>query len=264
MHSDESRRVTPVATVSPLPSTPNVRSMAVRERSIKAITWAILLLLVSIVLVFAFLRVITDMPLIISGEPAPAGSFEARYVDNPITAYLHIVLGVGYLVGALFQLSRAFREKHLRLHRRIGPFVLGAGLLSGIFALLFGVPHAFGGAGQAAATVVFGVWFLAALCLAFATIRRGDVRMHRRWMIRAFAVGVGVGSIRIWIGLLEVTGILTSPAAFVPAFWLGLGSHALVAELWLRWRPDGPPVPRMEPHNVALHLTAPALRGRRT
>jgi uncharacterized membrane protein YozB (DUF420 family) len=202
-------------------------------------------------LVFTFLRVVTDMPLILSGEPAPPGSFEARYVENAVTAYLHIFLGLAYLVGALFQLSRGFREKHLRLHRRMGPFVLVAGLVSGVFALLFGVPHSFGGAGQAAATVVFGFWFLAALCLAFATIRRGDIRMHRRWMIRAFAVGVGVGSIRIWIGLLEVTEILTSPAAFVPAFWLGLGSHALVAELWLRWRPDEPPAPRIERRRVA-------------
>lgn len=215
--------------------------MAIRERSVKAITWTVLVMLVSVVLVFAFLRFRTDIPLIISGEPAPLGSFEARYVDNPITAYLHIVLGVAYLVGAPLQLSRRFRENHLRLHRRMGPFVLGAGLISGIFALLFGVPHAFGGAGQAAATVVFGVWFLAALFLAFAAIRRGDVRMHRQWMIRAFAIGVGVGSIRIWVGLIEATEIMTSPASFVPAFWIGLGTHALMAELWLRWRPDGPP-----------------------
>jgi uncharacterized membrane protein len=103
------------------------------------------------------------------------------------------------------ELSRGFREKHLRAHRRIGPSVLGAGFISGIFALLFGVPHAFGGAGQAAATVVFGTWFLVALSLAFVAIRRGNVRMHRQWMIRAFAIGIGVGSIRIWIGLLEGT-----------------------------------------------------------
>jgi uncharacterized membrane protein len=148
------------------------------------------------------------------------------------------------MVGALFQLSRGFREKHLRVHRQIGSFVLGAGLFIGTFALLFGVPHALGGAGQAAATVVFGVWFLVALSLAFVAIRRGNVRMHRQWMIRAFAIGIGVGSIRIWIGLLEGTQIMASPAAFVPAFWLGLGAHALTAELWLGWRPDGPPVPQ--------------------
>jgi uncharacterized membrane protein YozB (DUF420 family) len=242
MNPDQSQSELPVANAPKPPRGTDGKALVLGERPIKALTWVILLLLLSLVLAFTFIRLITDVPLIISGEPAPSGSFEARYVANPVTAYLHILPGAAYLLGALFQLSRGFREKHLRLHRRMGPFVLGAGLLSGVFALIFGVPHAFGGMGQAAATAVFGVWFLAVLCLAFAEIRHGDVRMHRRWMIRAFAIGLGVGTIRIWIGLLEAAEIMTFEAAFAPAFWLGLGTHALAAELWLRWRPDGPPL----------------------
>ena len=246
MHSDQSRHKALVETAADPQPGPDARSVATRERPVKALTWAVLLLLLAVVLVFTVIRLIIDVPLIVTGQPAPPGSFETRYVDHPVTAYLHILFGVGYLVGALFQLSRGFREKHLRLHRRMGPFVLGAGLISGVFALLFGVPHAFGGAGQAAATVVFGTWFLVALCLAYAAIRRRDVRMHRRWMIRAFAIGLGVGSIRIWIGLFEMAGTTTFQGAFAPSFWLGLGSHALAAELWLRWRPDGPPGERWQ------------------
>lgn len=156
-----------------------------REKVAKALAWSGLLVLLAIVLVFAAIRVATDLPLIVAGDPAVPGSFEARYVDNPVPAYLHILPGVGFLVGALFQLSRGFRERHRRLHRRMGPFVLGAGLISGLFALIFGLPNAFGGTGQAVATGVFGSWFLLALFLAYAAIRRGDVRMHRQWMIRA-------------------------------------------------------------------------------
>ena len=216
------------------------RRGAVHERTSKQVAWMIVLLLLAVVLVFAALRVSTDLPLIMAGQPAPPGSFESRYVEHPVNAYLHIVPGVFYLLGALLQHARGFRERHRRLHRRMGPFVVAAGLLSGLFALRFGVPHAFGGAGEVVATVVFGAWFLGALCLGFVAARRGDVGAHRRWMIRAFAVGLGVGSIRVWIGLFEAVGIMTFQAAFAPAFWLGLGSHALAAELWLHWRPDGP------------------------
>ena len=240
MNADQSPHEAPVTTAFKPPRRTDGKAVVLGERPVKALTWAILLLLLSIVLVFTVIRLITDVPLIISGDPAASGSFEARYVANPLTAYLHILPGAAYLLGALFQLSRRFREKHLRLHRRMGLFVLGAGLLSGVFALIFGVPHAFGGMGQAAATVVFGVWFLTGLCIAFTAIRRGNVRMHRRWMIRAFAIGLGVGSIRIWIGLLEAAEIMTFEATFAPSFWLGLGTHALAAEVWLRWRPDGP------------------------
>ena len=62
--------------------------------------------------------------------------------------------GVIYLLGAPLQLSRRFRTRHYGVHRRLGRVLLGAALLSGVFALVFGVPFAFGGFWQAAATVV--------------------------------------------------------------------------------------------------------------
>jgi uncharacterized membrane protein len=210
-------------------------------RAIGAALWIVLVALLAIVLVFAAIRLVTDVPLVISASPASPGSFEARYVAHPVKAYLHILPGLVYLVGAPIQLARGFRQRHWRLHRRLGRVLLGAGLVSGVFALVFGVSHPFGGTGEVAATIVFGAWFLAALSLAFRAVRRGDVRAHRRWMIRAFAMGLGVGSIRLWIGLLSgATTLTTFPGAFAPGFWLGLSSHALAAELWLKWRPDGP------------------------
>jgi hypothetical protein len=54
---------------------------------------------------------------------------------------------------------------------------------------------------------VFGI--LTALVLAYRAIRGLDLTRHRRWMIRAFAIGIGVGLIRIIIGLFEGLGILT-------------------------------------------------------
>jgi hypothetical protein len=90
------------------------------------------------------------------------------------------------------------------------------------------------------ATVLFGVWFFVCLVLAFRGIRADDIVRHRRWMIRAFAIGVGVGTIRIWIALFVITGLLDVPAAFGPAFWISFIMHALAAELWLRARPLPP------------------------
>lgn len=211
-----------------------------------AAAWTVIALLMAIVLVFATIRVITDVPLWIAGEPAEEGSFEQRYVQHGWIAYLHIWPGVAYLLIAPLQLSRRFRERHFRVHRRLGRVVLGLGLVSGIFALGFGVPFSFGGPWQSLAAAVFGSWFVLSLLLAYRAIRRRDVRMHRRWMIRAFAVGLGVGSIRIWVGLLFGTGMLSLEGAFAPAFWLGLSMHVLAGELWLRWRPnaDGRPVSR--------------------
>jgi hypothetical protein len=57
-------------------------------------------------------------------------------------------------------------------------------------------------------------------------------------MIRAFAVGVAVGTIRIWIGLFEAFGLLDLREAFGVAFWISFAMHAAAAELYLRWRPS--------------------------
>jgi hypothetical protein len=87
--------------------------------------------------------------------------------------------------------------------------------------------------------------------LAYRAIRGGNIRMHRSWMIRAFAVGLGVGMIGIWVGIFAGFQILSLEESFDPAFWLGLSMHVIAGELWL-WvasecrLPRGTPVPAVE------------------
>ncbi|MEP7358248.1 MAG: DUF2306 domain-containing protein, partial [Anaerolineales bacterium] len=42
--------------------------------------------------------------------------------------------------------------------------------------------------------VLFGSGMVASIVLGFAAIRRGDVRGHRAWMMRAYAIGLGAGT----------------------------------------------------------------------
>jgi uncharacterized membrane protein YozB (DUF420 family) len=207
------------------------------DRKGAPLVWTIILVLIATVIVFAVIRVLTDLPLVFSGEAAEDGSFEQRYVRWAVPAYLHIVPGIIYIVGACFQLSRRFRTRHLAIHRRMGRVVLGAGLISGIFALVFGAPNAYGGFWESVATILFSSYFLLALGLALRAILRRDVTAHRRWMIRAFAIGLAVGTIRLWVGLFMLLGIFDLEGSFAPAFWIAFTMHAIAAELWLRWRP---------------------------
>jgi uncharacterized membrane protein len=141
------------------------------------------------------------------------------------------------LIAAAGQVER-FRTKHYTAHRRLGRVLVTAALISGSLALIFGVRFPWGGRPEALATAVFGCWFLACLVLAVRAIRRDEVPTHRRWMIRAFAVGVGVGTIRIWIGIFLETGLLDFHDSFAAAFWIGLSLHVLAAEWWIRTTPD--------------------------
>jgi len=193
--------------------------------------------LIAIVLTFYGVRIATDAPFLLSGtEPEPE-DFESRYVAHPWLAYLHMTPGVLYLLGAPLQLSQRIRTKHYTLHRRLGRVLVTAALLSVVLALVFGLRFPWGGPVQALATAVFGCWFLICLLLAVLAIRRGDVVNHRRWMIRAFAAGIAVGTIRIWIGLFLASGLLNFHDSFAAAFWIGFSLHVLAGEWWVRTTP---------------------------
>ena len=202
-----------------------------------ATVWFAVLLLAAVVLVFAAIRVSVDSSNLATGTVPPVTEFDRRYALHPVLAYLHIGFGLVYLLGAPLQLSRRFRKRHIRVHRRTGRVVLPAGLAAGAYGVVFGVLYPWGGVGETTATVVFGAYFVAALLLAYRGVRRGDIAQHRRWMIRAFAVGLAVGSIRLWVGLFQALGLFSFRDSFGLAFWLAFATHALVAEAYLRRYP---------------------------
>lgn len=198
--------------------------------------WSTVIVLILIALVAVGIRISIDWPNVAAGTVPPEDSYDRRYAAHPVLAYVHILPGLIYLVGAPLQLSRRFRARHITLHRRMGRFVLAAGVTAGIFAIVFGTLFPFGGPLEASATVVFGAYFVAALVIAFIAIRGRDVTRHRRWMIRAFAIGLAIATIRIWIGVFQAFGVLSFEDSFGPAFWLSFVSHALAAELYLaKW-----------------------------
>jgi uncharacterized membrane protein len=214
--------------------------------------------LITIVLASFVKRLIIDMPHITAGT-LPADAFDRRYVTHPWLAYLHITPGVLYLLLAILQLSYRFRSRHYVTHRRLGRIAAGAAMASGVFAVIFGGLFAFGGTAEGSAAVVFSLWLLVCVVVAVRAIRRGDMVRHRRWMIRAFAIGVGVGTVRIWLVLFEGLGVLDFKAAFGPAFWIGFSMHAVAAELWLRARPDPPEMAEPRQSDSPAEIASPTL-----
>jgi uncharacterized membrane protein len=199
------------------------------------ITVVVLLLIVIFSVVKRFL---IDMPNLAAGT-LPEDEFDHRYVEQPWLAYLHLTPGVLYLLGAPLQLAYRFRSRHYTFHRRLGRVLAGAAMISGVFALIFGGLFSYGGLPEASAAVVFGLWFLTCLVLAVRAIRRDDIVHHRRWMIRAFAIGIGIGTIRIWLALLQIVGV-GEASSFGPAFWISFPLHVVAGELWLRAFPNPP------------------------
>lgn len=193
---------------------------------------------VIVVLIFAARRFALDVPHL-RAETIPDDDFDRRYVLNPWVTGIHISLGAAYLIGAIHQLTGPLRRTRPAWHRRIGRITAVCGLTSALLGAVLGVLMPYGGVLETAASLTFGPWMGACLVLGVRAIRRGDVVTHARWMIRAFAVGAAVGSIRLWVGALSGTGLLAMEEAFGVAFWLAFALHAAAAEWWLR-RTDEP------------------------
>jgi uncharacterized membrane protein len=178
-------------------------------------------------------------PTAVSSNPrlAQLAALDDLFARYPILTLVHIVPGMLFMILGPLQFSSRIRARHLRWHRLSGRVFVVCGLVIGISALVmsFGMP-AIGGVNQAAATTLFGTFFLFALCKAFWHIRKREVALHREWMIRAFSIGLAVAAIRPIVGVFFATSPLTglTPREFLGiAFWIGFVLHLIAAEAWI-------------------------------
>jgi uncharacterized membrane protein len=215
---------------------------------LRRVLWSAVILLALMGVAVAVRRLMHLVPIVAGGYHAPAAApnpvaaqfaaLDDVFVRYPILTLVHIVPGLLFMILGPLQFSSAIRARHLRWHRWNGRVFVICGMVIGISALVmsFAMP-AIGGFNQAAATTLFGTFFLVALCKAFWHIRQREVALHREWMIRAFAIGLAVATIRPIVGLLFATSRfsgLTPYEFFGTAFWIGFVLHLIAAEAWIR------------------------------
>jgi len=177
--------------------------------------------------------------------PSPASSnfpeaatMDAGFAGHRLLTMLHITPALLFILLAPLQFVRRLRNRNPKLHRWIGRVVLVSGLIIGSSALVMSPQMAIGGPNETAATMLFALVFLFSLCKAYLHIRKGRVSQHREWMIRAFAVGFAVATIRPIVGVFFATSRLThlTPRDFFgTAFWLGFTIQLMVAEIWINY-----------------------------
>ena len=183
-----------------------------------------------------------------------AAAFELRLAAHDRMMLIHVAAGGTFLLLALLQFSSRIRRRHLALHRWSGRILVTIAIASTIAGLFFGLVIPFGGLGEITATGFFGLLFIVALVRAVVAVRKGEVAVHREWMIRAYGIALGISTIRIAAAVLQ---------RFTPApmrdqiglmFWLGWGLTLAAAEAWVRMTrvPTLQPVPRQERTSDAI------------
>ena len=198
----------------------------------------------------AALLVLSAIPLVIgafvltelAGGPEIIPAKE-RFHASPLPVVLHITSAAIYAILGAFQFAPGFRRRRPGWHRAAGRLLVGCGLLvglSGLWMTLF-YPWPDGdGALLYAFRLLFGSAMVVSIVLGFTTIRRGDVRRHRAWMTRAYAIGLGAGTQMLTLAAGEI--IAGPPSELSRALLMGAGwvINVAVAEWAIRRRPAPP------------------------
>ncbi|MEX2272862.1 MAG: DUF2306 domain-containing protein [Vicinamibacterales bacterium] len=161
-----------------------------------------------------------------------------RFASHRAATLLHVLAGTLFLGLAPLQFSSRIRGRYIALHRWSGRLLLVTGILTTIAGMYFGVLMPFAGVPEAIVIGLVGTFFLFAISTAFMAIRRRDVARHRAWMIRAFAVAMGISTVRlvsIPLDLAMTSRGFSTRTIFVLSLWLGWILTAAGAEVWLAY-----------------------------
>jgi uncharacterized membrane protein len=179
-------------------------------------------------LLLALMPILTGaLSLLAVGEGLVTGAIApdtGNYVANPVPIVLHIVAGSLFNLLGVFQFVPAIRRNWPVWHRWSGRVFITVGLVTAAGAIWMNQFFpAFGGWLKYSSNLLFGVALAAALVIAYRAIRRRDIATHRAWMMRAYAIGLGVATQR-----LLVIPYAAATMSVPPDPWLGL-------LLWAGW-----------------------------
>lgn len=166
---------------------------------------------------------------------------------------VHIVGSTLFAILGAFQFAASFRRRWPGWHRWAGRLLVVCGLLvgfSGMWMVLF-YHHPVGdGLFLSAQRLLFGSVMIVSIVLSYTTIRRGNVKQHRAWMMRAYAIGMGAGTQALILMVGEM--ISDKPDELSRALLMGLAwvINLAVAEWIIRRRP----APRTRTASVVVSL----------
>ena len=173
----------------------------------------------------------------ISGGP----DFYVRFDAMPVLGAMHVLgSGTALLLGG-FQFAARIRNRWRAVHRNVGRIYLISVLVGGIGGLAVATTAAGGVVGRCGFGLLALVWLYSAW-QAYAAVRRGDIRQHRVWMVRNFALTFAAVTLRLQLGVLTEGLGVPFAGAYPLVAWSSWVPNLIVAEWFIapRAEPAGP------------------------
>ncbi|MEZ5680179.1 MAG: DUF2306 domain-containing protein [Erythrobacter sp.] len=157
---------------------------------------------------------------------------------NRIVWYVgHAVIASPILLIAPLQFMPGLRQSRPEVHRWLGRFFLGSCIVAGLLGIFLGSTLYLPGS-RIPLTLLASTWvFFAAI--AWQAARRREFVNHRKFAIRAFALGGAF----VWVRIINkmqghvFSWMPTEDLQETTKEWLTLFLPILVTELWLNWGP---------------------------
>ena len=165
-------------------------------------------------------------------------AFGIRYIQHYFMAGVHLVFGFVVYVCAPFQFMTRIRKQYINFHRWTGRAWMISGAAAGFTGAFFGVVWPFTGHQgfgllQTGINAIIGPYTLFCLFKAYKNIRARNFGEHREWMIRTFALMLGVSTQRLlMLMLIPLTGV-GAEIMFASCMVLGMVINIIIAEYWI-------------------------------
>ena len=181
---------------------------------------------------------------------------QQRFLFMPLAAYLHLGgSGIALAMGA-FQHDSGLRARRINVHRWMGrTYVVGV-LLGGLGALALATISQYGLPTHVGFGLLATLW-LFSTAMAYRYIRAGHQALHRRWMIRSYALTFAAVTLRIYLPLSQVAGIPFEPAYQAISWFCWVPNLVFAEWVILRQRVEGEAVmPQLRPTAVSCLLVS--------
>ncbi|APU17153.1 MULTISPECIES: DUF2306 domain-containing protein [Actinoalloteichus] len=153
-----------------------------------------------------------------------------------LTLVLHAAPGGLALIIGPFQFVGRLRTRFPKAHRILGRVYLICILAGSVAAVVAATVSTSGFAAQVGFYLLTVAW-LYTIAQAYRTIRRGEVALHRIWMIRNYALTFAAVTLRIYlsVGLVmqEADPSLTFQDVYTASAWASFVGNVLVAEYFI-------------------------------
>lgn len=151
-----------------------------------------------------------------------------------VAFFTHVYASMFALLPGFIQFSDRIRQRHRNLHKTSGYiYVFTILLFSAPTGFVMGY-HANGGWTSSLAFMLLSVLWFYFTIKALTKAMDGDLRAHRRFMWRSYALTLSAISLRLWKWILVLMFEPAPMDVYRAVAWLGWVGNLLVVEWWLR------------------------------